>query len=60
MNPGDIMIVFSLRADVTAVRVSVSGNWSSRTRHERRNRVRSNGTATNETARARWPSPIPK
>ncbi|HEX3451436.1 MAG TPA: hypothetical protein VHS97_24495, partial [Isosphaeraceae bacterium] len=39
MNPGDIMIVFSLRADVTAVRVSVS--LSSRTRHERRNRVRS-------------------
>jgi hypothetical protein len=30
MNPGDIMIVFSLRAEVTAVRVSVSGTSSSK------------------------------
>ena len=58
MNPGDFMIVFSLEAELTTVRAGVSQASSCRKRHMRRARLRSNGTATNETARARWPSSI--
>jgi hypothetical protein len=58
MNPGDFMIVFSLEAELTRVRAGVSQTSSCRKRHKRRARLRSNGTATNETARARWPSSI--
>ena len=58
MNPGDFMIVFSLEAELTTVRAGVSQTSSCRKRHKRRARLRSNGTATNETARARWPSSI--
>ena len=56
MKPGDIiMIVYSLGAEGNRTATCVSGVSFSRERHQDRIGVRVSGTATNKTARARWP-----
>ena len=55
MKPGDIMNVFSLGAAATARRPGISGISGSRKQHQASHPRAGSGTATSETARARWP-----